>query len=165
MNKKIIYSLVGLALIFFVGSLIIFLKSSSDSKKEEAGILTEDDSREEVKEQEFLKVKVFFLTEESRLMRPVQYEIEQLPIKRDLYRKFIDLLMKGEKNYITPVPGGAKLRSLYFIERRHLLVLDFSDELINEFPGGSSAELEFIYFMVDNICYNFEEVKMVKFLI
>ena len=43
MNKKIIYSLVGLALIFFVGSLIIFLKSSSDSKKEEAGILTEDD--------------------------------------------------------------------------------------------------------------------------
>ena len=165
MNKKIIYSLVGLALIFFVGSLIIFLKSSSDSRKEEAGILTEDDSREEVKEQEFLKVKVFFLTEESRLMRPVQYEIEQLPIKRDLYRKFIDLLMKGEKNYITPVPGGVKLRSLYFIERRQLLVLDFSDELINEFPGGSSAELEFIYFMVDNICYNFEEVKMVKFLI
>ncbi len=165
MNKKIIYSLVGLALIFFVGSLIIFLKSSSDSRKEEAGILTEDDSREEVKEQEFLKVKVFFLTEESRLMRPVQYEIEQLHIKRDLYRKFIDLLMKGEKNYITPVPGGVKLRSLYFIERRQLLVLDFSDELINEFPGGSSAELEFIYFMVDNICYNFEEVKMVKFLI
>lgn len=165
MNKKIIYSLVGLALIFFVGSLIIFLKSSSDSKKEEAGILTEDDSREEVKEQEFLKVKVFFLTEESRLMRPVQYEIEQLPIKRDLYRKFIDLLIKGEENYISPIPLGVKLRSLYFIERRELLVLDFSDELISEFPGGTTAELEFIYFIADNICYNFEEVKKVKFLI
>jgi spore germination protein GerM len=165
MNKKIIYSMVGLALIFFVGSLIIFIKSSSDSKKKEIGVLTEDNSQEEFKEQEFLKVKVFFLTEESRLMRPVQYEIEQIPIRQDLYRKFIDLLIKGEENYITPVPEGVKLRSIYFIERRELLVIDFSEELISEFPGGTTAELEFIYFIVCNICYNFKEVKMVKFLI
>jgi spore germination protein GerM len=165
MNKKIIYSLVGLALIFFVGSLIIFLKSSRDAKKEEPGIVTEDKSHKEVKEQAFLKIKVFFLTQESRLMRPVHYEIEDLPIRQDLYRKFIDILIKGEENYISPVPEGVKLRSVYFIERRQLLVLDFSDELISEFPGGSTAELEFIYFIVDNICYNFKEVKMVKFLI
>jgi hypothetical protein len=45
-----------------------------------------------------------------------------------------------------------------------LLVLDFNDSLINDFPGGTTAELEFIYFIVDNICYNFKEIKKVKIL-
>lgn len=165
MSKKIIYTLVGLALVFFVGSLIIFLKSSSDVKKKKPGILAEDKTGEEVAEQELINLKVFFLREESRLMSPKYYEIERPAVTLDLYRKYIDLLLSREENYITPVPEGVRLRSLYFIEKRQLLVLDFSEDLINKFPAGTSAELEFIYFIVDNICYNFKEVKMVKFMI
>ncbi len=164
MSKKIIYSLVGLALIFFIGSLIIFLKSSSESKKKEPGILTANDTREDIEIPELLAVKVFFLTEESRLMRPVQYELERSSIYQDFYRKYIDLLLKGEENYITPVPEGVMLRSVYYVEKRQLLVVDFNEELIGKFPPGSTAELEFIYFVVNNICYNFKEIKKVKLL-
>lgn len=165
MSKKIIYSLVGLALFFFIGSLIIFLKSGKEVEIKDPGIVTQDNVREEVKEKEFIKVKAFFLTEESRWMRSVDYEIERPPIREDLYREYIDLLFAGKENYIVPVPEGVKLRTLFYIEKTQLLILDFTEELLNNFPSGSETELEFIYFFVDNICFNFKEVKMVKFLI
>lgn len=165
MSKKIIYSLVGLALIFFVGSLLIFLKSSKEAKTKEPGILTQDNVREEVNVQALIKFKIFFLTEESRWMRPVQYEIERPVVREELYRKFIELLLAGKENYIVPAPEGVKLRTLFYMEKKQMLVLDFTEDLNNNFPAGTSVELEFIYFMVDNICFNFKEVKMVKFLI
>lgn len=165
MSKKIIYSLVGLALIFFVGSLLIFIKSNKEAKTRDPGILTQDNVREDVHVQEFVKLKIFFLTEESRWMRPVQYEIERPPVREEFYRQFIELLLKGKENYIVPVPEGVKLRTLFYMEKKQMLVLDFTEDLIANFPAGTDTELEFIYFIVDNICFNFKEVKMVKFLI
>ena len=164
MNKKVIYSLIGLALIFFVTSLFIFLKSGKESenaqtapKKNEAG--------EELQEASVMKVKAFFFVETSRFMRPVEHEIQLSGIRKENYRKFIDLLLKGEENYITPIPEGVQLRTIYLIESQNMLVMDFTEELIHNFPAGTSSELEFIYFFVDNICYNFKEIKKVKFLI
>jgi hypothetical protein len=58
-----------------------------------------------------------------------------------------------------------QLRGLYYLKSGEMLVLDFNDILSSSFPGGTTAELEFIYFMVDNLCYNFREIKKVKFLI
>lgn len=165
MSKKIVYTLVGLALVFFVGSLIIFLKSSSGVKQKKPGILAEEKSGEEVHEKEIINVRIFFLTEESRLMKPKFYEFERPAVKLDLYRKYVDLLLSREENYITPIPEGVTLRSLFYIEKSQLLILDFTEELINNFPAGTDSELEFIYFIVDNICYNFKEIKMVKFMI
>ena len=46
-----------------------------------------------------------------------------------------------------------------------MIVLDFREDLLTDFPGGSRGEIEFIYFFVNNICYNFNEVEKVKFLI
>ena len=63
------------------------------------------------------------------------------------------------------MPGGVQLRSLYYLVGTEMLVLDFNEPLGSAFPGGTTAELEFIYFMVDNLCYNFREIKKVKFLI
>jgi spore germination protein GerM len=77
----------------------------------------------------------------------------------------VNLLIKGEENYISPIPEGIQLRSLYYIEDENLLVLDFNEELIVKFPAGTNTELEFIYFFVDNFCYNFKEIKKVMFLV
>lgn len=164
MNKKLIYSLVGLALVFFITSLFIFLKSGSDSKEQDLKPL-KDKTGEEIIEPSIITVKAFFFIERSRFMRPVQYELELSGIKEEGYRQFIDLLLKGKEDYIVPVPEGVVLRGLYFIEKKKMLVVDFNEELINNFPGGARAELEFIFFIVDNICFNFDEVKKVKFLI
>jgi hypothetical protein len=114
---------------------------------------------------EFIKVKLFFLSETSAYMQPVYREIEVPAIREQLYRKFVSLLLAGDSGHITPVPAGAQLRGLYFLASKEMLVLDFNDQLSTDFPGGTTAELEFIYFMVDNLCYNFREIKKVKFLI
>jgi hypothetical protein len=163
MNKKIIYTLVVLATIFFVTSLLIFIKSGNEPG-DKGFQPVQPTAGDEIKEPAKVKIKAFFFTEGSRYMRPVEYEIVLPEIKELAYRTFIELLLKGEENYITPVPDGVTLRSLYFIEGKNMLVADFSDELIRRFPSGTSAELEFIYFIVDNICYNFTEIKKVKFL-
>ncbi|HLP46849.1 MAG TPA: GerMN domain-containing protein [Candidatus Kapabacteria bacterium] len=165
MNKKLIYSLMGLALIFFLVALIIFFNSKNGSKKKDTGILTGNNAREEMKAPEIQQVKIFFLTEDPSFIKPVTYEIERPPIYQDIYRKFVELLLKGTENAITPVPEGVTVRSLYYIEQKKMLVIDFSEELLNRFPAGSTSELEFIYFFVNNICYNFKEIKAVKFLV
>lgn len=165
MNKKIIYSLVGLALIFFIGSLIIFIRSSSDPKRTEPQVVEKEELAEEPKTPELIPVKIFFLTEDSRFMRPVLYQIEKDPIREHLYQNFISLMLQGKENYIVPAPEGLKVRTLYYLPKQQILVVDFSEELIMQFPSGTSVELEFIYFIVDNICYNFQEVKMVKLMI
>lgn len=165
MNKKLIYSLVGVALIFFLVALIVFFNSKNNSKKKNSNILTGNNTREELKAPELLQVKIFFLTEDPAFMKPVTYELERPPIYQDIYWKFVELLLKGAENCITPVPEGVTVRSVYYIEQKKILVIDFSEELINRFPPGSTSELEFIYFIVNNICYNFKEIKAVKFLV
>ena len=114
---------------------------------------------------QFIKVKLFYFSETSVYMQPVFREIEIPGIREDLYRRFIALLLAGDASRITPVPAGVQLRGLYFLAAREMLVLDFNEQLGTDFPGGTTAELEFIYFMVDNLCYNFREIKKVKFLI
>jgi hypothetical protein len=114
---------------------------------------------------EFIKVKLFFFNETSAYLQPVYREIEVPGIREELYKKFISLLLAGESGRITPVPGGVQLRSIYYLDNKEMLVLDFNELLSSAFPGGTTAELEFIYFIVDNLCYNFREIKKVKFLI
>lgn len=114
---------------------------------------------------EFIKVKVFYFSDAAAIMLPVYREIEVPEVREELYRRFVSLLLAGEENRITPVPSGAQLRSLHYLGSSQMLVLDFNELLAASFPGGTAAELEFIYFMVDNICYNFREIKKVKFLI
>jgi spore germination protein GerM len=164
MNKKVIYSLIGLALIFFVTSLFIFLKSGKESKEAQTSP-QKNEAGEELQEALSMKVKAFFFVETSRFMRPVEHEIQLSGVRKENYRKFIELLLKGEENYITPIPEGVRLRTIYLIDSQNMLVVDFTEELIHNFPAGTSSELEFIYFFVDNICYNFKEIKKVKFLI
>jgi hypothetical protein len=164
MNKKLIYALVAIAFVFFVTSLVIFFKSRSPARYPEKKF-AKAETRTETEEPRLLKVKAFFFTENSPFMIPVGFELERPPIKSELYKKFVDLIIQGKENFIAPIPPGLQLRTLYYVEKRKMLVLDFSDNLVSRFPSGSQSELEFIYFMVDNICFNFEEIKMVKFLV
>ena len=164
MNRKVIYILVAVAFVFFITSFIIFLKSRGDLGRKDLDV-GEKQVQGETEEPKILKLKLFYYTGGSLYMKPVAYEIQDTEFKNELYAKIIDVLIKGEKNTISPVPEGLLLRSLYYIKQKKMLVLDFNENLISAFPAGSSAELEFIYFIVDNLCFNFDEIKMVKFLI
>ena len=164
MNKKVIYALMGLALIFFIASLIIFLRSGDDSPKTDQKPTPKKENLV-VEEPSSIKVKAFFFVEGLRYMRPLPHDVELTGIKENYYQQFLDILLKGAENFIVPVPDGVTLRSLYLIENQNMLVVDFSENLIHTFPAGTTSELEFIYFFVNNICFNFKEIKRVKFMI
>ncbi len=167
MKKRLIYALMAIALVFFVTSIIIFIKNRAPN--EEKPIQTQESQTAETDsesvEPHLLKLKVFYYTEGSEFMMPLSYEMQSMPIREELIKAYIELILKGEENYIKPVPAGVQLRTAFFEPRKGMLVVDFSEELVNNFPGGSQAELEFIYYIVDNLCFNFEEIKMVKILV
>ncbi len=164
MNKKIIYILISLAVIFFVTSLIIYLSSSGtfkraiDDKKGESEIIEETS-------QELEKVKIFFLTNRSSLFLPKEYEIEKNENRIEFLKIFLALMIDESSNFVATFPEQTRLQSVYYIDDKQMVVLDFNEELIINFPGGSRGEIEFVYFFVNNVCYNFKEVKKVKILV
>lgn len=164
MNRRLIYVLVGVAFIFFVTSLIVFINSTRKTDEDRPAMVVKQ-SGQEIVEVEPLKLKAFFYREGAWYMTPLEFEVPASDIRQELYRSLISILLEGKEKYIKPVPDGVRLRALYFIEKTGLLVVDFSEELITRFPSGTRAELEFIYFIVDNLCYNFKEIKRVKFLV
>jgi hypothetical protein len=148
--------------VFFFAALMIVVCSRKKTEGPEAETLSETVAGGA--SVEFIKVKLFYYSETSALLQPVTYELQVPEIREELYRKFIDLLLTGNSGLIMPLPEGVQLRSVFYLPKREMLVLDFNDNLINNFPGGTAAELEFVYFIVDNICYNFKEIKKVKIL-
>ena len=152
----------GIAVAVILAVLFLLLRKKPSAFEPER-LSHEDDTGGRIAE--FIKVKIFYISETSLAMSPVYREIEVPEIREELYRQFVSLLLAGDEGHIVPVPGGTQLRSLHYLVGREMLVLDFNELLAASFPGGTSAELEFIYFMVDNICYNFREIKKIKFLI
>ena len=148
--------------IFFFSALLVVVCSRKKAERPEPETLSKIIADGSIAQ--FIKVKLFFYSESSSFMQPVYREIEVPEIREGLYKKFIALLFAGNNGLITPVPDGVQLRSVFYLQEMAMLVLDFNDSLINAFPGGTAAELEFIYFIVDNICYNFKEIKKVKIL-
>ena len=164
MNKKKIYFLIAIAFVFFIIVLIIFFKSSCYSGKKDLE-LSKEEVQEKVEQIKPVKVKMFFLQRNSRYMKPFSYEIGIFKTRQDLYKAFINELLKSREDCITPIPEGLKLRSVFYVKKRKILIVDFNEVLLNKFPVGTSSELEFIYYFVDNICYNFKEIEEVKFLV
>jgi len=164
MNKKVIYILISLAVIFFITSLIIYLSSSGTfkrvvkDKKGETEIVEEDAP-------ELEKVRIYFLTNGSSLFIPKIFEIEKNENRIEFLKSYLDLMISESSKYISPFPEQTRLQSFFYIDDKQMAVLDFNEELIINFPGGSRGEIEFIYFFVNNLCYNFKEIKKVKILV
>jgi len=166
MNRKLIYGLVVLAALFFIVSLIVFFNSRRSERPGQGMNRTGSvDQEQESESGEPLAVKFFFYTADSPLLVGFDRRIEGGGSQNELYRRFLTTLLEGQSGCTVPLPPGAGLRSLYYLEKPQMLVVDFNENLINAFPGGTRAELEFIFFIVDNLCFNFQEIKKVKFLV
>ncbi len=164
MNKKVIYILISLAVIFFVTSLIIYLSSSGTFKRAVKDKKGETEAVEETSP-EIEKVKIFFLTNGSSLFIPKEFELEKNNNRLDFLKSYLDLMISESSKFVPPFPEQTRLQSFFYIDDKQMAVLDFNEELIINFRGGSRGEIEFIYFFVNNLCYNFKEIKKVKILV
>ncbi|MDY0296275.1 MAG: GerMN domain-containing protein [Acidobacteriota bacterium] len=163
MNKKLVLPLVGLAVVFFILALVFFFsrgkeKSVSASAEASSGI-------DDAVAAETVDLKLFYMESSDWRLIPITVRVPRPAIRTELYREFLRLLLQQREDHRAPIPAGVTLRALYFVEADRILVVDFNQDLIINFPGGSRAELEFIRFIVNNICYNFREIRSVRFMI
>lgn len=80
-------------------------------------------------------------------------------------RDLIKALISGSKKGMVPtLPPGTSLRGIS-IDPHGTAHVDFSIELIQGHPGGSSAEIMTIYSVVNSLVLSFPQIQRVKILI
>ncbi len=75
-----------------------------------------------------------------------------------------ELLTESHRDLTSPLPRGVELREL-FITPQGLAFVDFSQELISNHVGGTSAEELTVYSLSNTLIANFPAVKSVRFLV
>jgi hypothetical protein len=163
MNKKLIIPLVALAVVFFTVALVIFL-----SQPEEPGAPAPTDATVAATEDtlaDTVDLSLFYMDRSDWRLVPTSVRIPRPATRTELYREFLRLLLQPRQEQWAPVPEGTQIRALYYVEADRILVLDFNQALVTGFPGGSRSELEFIQFIVNNICFNFREIRSVRLMV
>ena len=80
-------------------------------------------------------------------------------------KKIIEELIKGPKSsLIQTIPDGVALHGIA-LQGTTLVVLDFSPELARNHPGGSLAEIQTIYSIVNSILLAIPSLQEVKILV
>jgi hypothetical protein len=113
------------------------------------------------------EVTFLYLSNRSYRFIPKKGELTLRERKEDLFRDFLAQLIGNDvSGLIKPIPVDLDIRSLYYYPEDRTLILDLATSPQSSPLQGTMAELEFIYFFVNNLCTNFrDEIRLVKLLI
>jgi len=112
-----------------------------------------------------VKVSVFFVRPSDGLLAPEEREIPASDSLIQQTEAYIGELIKGPTGDMAgAVPPGTKLGRIY-ITREGTAYVDFSRELVENHPSGTTAELSTVYAVVDGLTFNFKAVKKVFILV
>jgi len=165
MNKK---KLAVLGFLFLLLSVLVFIffRSSEKEKVRAAPEAPPVESQPRSLEPEKTRtVTLFFLAEDDSLLHAEQRDISSRPSVVEEAKEVIEELIKGPKNeFISPLPPETKVRQI-FISKEGMATVDFSKEIMEKHPSGSSAELFTVYSVVNSLVYNFSSVKKVFILV
>lgn len=84
-------------------------------------------------------------------------------ILKDLRSVVEELVAGPEGDGVAPLPASARLRGVFIHER--IAFLDFSEDIVKDFAGGTTAEYVLISSLVQTVCANFPEVDAVRILV
>ena len=94
-------------------------------------------------------------------------EHRQISSSRDVLenlRRVIEALVAGpEGDGVAPLPASARLRGVFIHDRTAFI--DFSQDIVKDFAGGTTAEYVLISSLVQTACANFSEVDAVRILV
>ncbi len=88
---------------------------------------------------------------------------QEIPLEASLQRQasqVVQLLLRRSASF----PRGVELREV-FITSQGVAYVDFSRELVQNHPGGSSAEELTVYGLSNTLIANFPAIKMVRILV
>jgi len=107
----------------------------------------------------FLDPHSDFLAQETRLMPWEADDVE------GHMRMIVEALLHGPRGDLLPtIPPGTVVRAVS-LKGEGLGVIDFSGELSQNHPGGSLAEMQTIYSIVNSLLLNIPSLKAVQILV
>jgi spore germination protein GerM len=152
--------LAALVFIFFRSGTREVILKSGDAATASAGDTT---TRPEAKLTK--KVTLFFVRPSDGLLAPEEREIAASDSLIQETEEFIAELIKGPTGELAAaLPAETKLGRIY-VTRNGTAYVDFSRELVDKHPSGTTAELSTIYAVVDGLAYNFKSIKKVFLLV
>ncbi len=165
MRKKYLYIIIGWAFVFSIYSLFLYL--NSDIKKDIQKVNINESILE--KEKNIITIDIPGINDANEKIPIILNENFQ---QMGVYTKVINHLLKNKnKNEFFK---KIKLNDLYYIKGTNEIVIDFNEEMIMAFPGGTAAEFEFLNYIVDNMFLvntllnadykGFDEIKKISFL-
>ena len=107
-----------------------------------------------------IQVKLYVL---ARSGQNLATDDQEIPLEASLQRQasqVVKLLLRRSASF----PRGVELREV-FITSQGVAYVDFSRELVQNHPGGSSAEELTVYSLSNTLIANFPAIKMVKILV
>ncbi|MEE9613979.1 MAG: GerMN domain-containing protein [Thermodesulfobacteriota bacterium] len=111
-------------------------------------------------------IKLFFGDYEGKELIAEKSGIRKGTVEAELKRAVEALLkgpVSGRDGIIETIPEGVKLLSLKV--RKRTAVVDLSREIIDNHFGGSSAELQTVYSLVNTLTLNFPSIDTVRIMI
>jgi hypothetical protein len=116
--------------------------------------------------QETVSINLYFADPESDFLmvesRRVSWKADDV---EDHMRVVMRELVRGPQGpLVATIPPHTIVRGLR-VEKDSLGIVDFSGELSRNHPGGSSAEIQTIYSIVNSLVLNLPSLKQVKILI
>ncbi len=158
--------LLGVLLVFLLLVIYLLFRGGAVQKPGTAVTSAPVESQEQPQTPEKTKrVTLFFLSEQDSLLHGEEREIAERPSVAEEAQEVMAELIKGPRGeLVTCLPPETKLRQL-FVTKEGLVYADFSKEIWEKHPSGSSAELSTVYCVVNTLTRNFPSLKKVFILV
>jgi spore germination protein GerM len=165
MNTKQLMVLAALFVLLIVLVMVFFLGVRDDKRSYDPVETVSDSQPLLIETFETKKIVLFFLSEQDALLHPEERELTFDNVVVHQAKLAIEELIKGsQQGRISPLPVETELREI-FITAQGIAYVDFSKELHDNHPSGSTAEICTIFAIVNSLTYNFKTIKRVYILI
>ncbi len=112
-----------------------------------------------------IEVNLYFADPHSDYFVAEKRIIDNVFSQKQKISKTIEALINGPKGkLIQTIPSNTIVNNV-LIDNNGIVWIDFSSQLSNDHPGGSSSEIMTVYSIVNTVLLNFNEVKRVRLLI
>jgi len=165
MDTRRLIILGGLTALAALLALIFFNSGGEEKIKQVSPESSEEHSQLSVQPQPKKIITLFFLSEEDSLLHPEEREILDNPSLVYMAEQAIEELLKGaQSESLSALPAETKLRGI-FITQEGVAYVDFSGEIQENHPSGSTSEIAIVFAVVNSLTYNFKTIKRVFILI
>jgi germination protein M len=119
---------------------------------------------EAAKPESLMTVTLYYGAADGSGLVPEARDLEYSDADLENMTRVLEALVAGPaKGGVTLVPAGAKVRGVY-IDRK-IAYVDFSRELVDQFPGGSTTEYLLVSSIVQTVCGAFPHIDAVAILV